>query len=61
MGCIELGRNLGYILELHLGWPFETPLEVIVESWFTSSVEDRESALIVRRYGVHGAFLDLLY
>ena len=20
------GRNLGYILELQLGWPFETPL-----------------------------------
>ena len=20
------GRNLGYILELELGWPFETPL-----------------------------------
>ena len=27
----------------------------------TSSVEDRESALFSRRYGVHGAFLELLY
>ena len=29
-------RNLGYILELEQGWPFETPLEVLVESWLSS-------------------------
>ena len=39
----------------------KTPLEVLVESCLTSSVKDRESALILGRYAVHGAFLDLLY
>ena len=55
------GRNLGYILELLREWPFETPLEVLVDSWLPSSVKDRESAVILRQYGVHGAFLELLY
>ena len=36
------------------------PLEVLVERWLTSSVEARKSALILRRYGVHGAFLEFL-
>ena len=31
-----------------------------MESWHTSSVEARESALILRRFVVHGAFLELL-
>ena len=35
-------------------------LEVLVEGWLASSVKTSESALISRRYGVHGAFLDLL-
>ena len=39
----------------------KTPLEVLVESWQSSSVKDSESALILGRYGVHGAFLELLY
>ena len=51
------GSNLVYILELQRGWPFETPLQVLVESWLTSSVKDRESALILGRYSVHGAVL----
>ena len=34
---------------------------VLVERWLTSSVEDRESALISRRYGVPGSFNLLLY
>ena len=55
------GGNVGYILELERGWPFETPLEVLVEGWLKSSIKDRESALILGRYGVHGAFLKLLY
>ena len=55
------GKNLGYILELQWGWPFETPLEVLVESWLKSSIKDRESALNLGRYGMHGAFLELLY
>ena len=38
----------------------KTPLEVLVESWLKSSIKDRESALILGRYGVHGAFLELL-
>ena len=29
-------------------------------SWYTSSVEAKESALISRQYGVHGAFFELL-
>ena len=32
-----------------------------MERWLTSSFEDRESALISRRYGVHGFFIQLLY
>ena len=32
-----------------------------MESWHTSSVKDRESALILGQNGVHGAFLGLLY
>ena len=36
------------------------PLEVLVESWHTSSVEARESALILKCYGGQGAFLELL-
>ena len=55
------GRNLGYILELQRGWTFETPREVLVESWLKTSIKDRESALNLGRYGVHGAFLELLY
>ena len=39
----------------------KTQLEVLVESWLKSSIEDRESYLILGRYGVHGAFLELLY
>ena len=38
----------------------EASLVVLVESWLTSSVEAKESALILRRYGVHGTFLELL-
>ena len=34
---------------------------MLVERWLTSSFEDRESALISRRYGVHGFFFLLLY
>ena len=34
---------------------------MLVERWLTSSVEDRESALISRRYGVRGSFILLLY
>ena len=34
--------------------------EVLVENWLTSSVKDRESALILRRYVVHGTFFALL-
>ena len=55
------GGNLGYILELQRGWLFETPLEVLVESCLKFSIKDRQSALILGRYGVHGAFLELLY
>ena len=54
-------RNLAYIPELQWRWRFETPLEVSWENWLASSVEDRDSALILRQYGVHGAFLELLY
>ena len=32
-----------------------------MERWLTSSFEDRESALISRRYGVPGFFILLLY
>ena len=32
-----------------------------MERWLTSSVEDRESALIFRRYAVPGSFILLLY
>ena len=38
-----------------------TLLEVLVESWLMSSVKDRESALISRQHGLHGAFLEVLY
>ena len=31
-----------------------------MESWLTSSVKDRQSALIFRRYGLPGTFLELL-
>ena len=34
---------------------------MLVERWLTTSVEDRESALISRRYGVPGSFILLLY
>ena len=34
---------------------------MLVERWLTSSVEDRESALISRRYEVPGSFILLLY
>ena len=34
---------------------------MLVERWLTSSVEDRESALISWRYGVPGSFIVLLY
>ena len=36
------------------------PLEVLVESWHSSWVEARESALISRWFAVHGALLSLL-
>ena len=39
----------------------KTPLVVLVESWLKSSIKDRESALILGWYGVHGAFLEVLY
>ena len=39
----------------------KTPLEVLMKRWLTASVKDRESALILRWYGVHGAFFELLY
>ena len=39
----------------------KTPPEVLVESWLTSSVQVRESDLILGRYGVHGALFELLY
>ena len=39
----------------------KTPLEVLVESWLKSSIKHRESALNLEWYGVHGAFLELLY
>ena len=54
------GKNVGYILELWRGSPLETPLEVLVESWLKSSIKYRESALILRRYVVHGTFFALL-
>ena len=38
----------------------KAPLEVLVESWITSSVETIKSAFILRRYGVHSDFLELL-
>ena len=34
---------------------------MLVESWITSSVEDRESLSSLRWYGVHRTFLKLLY
>ena len=34
---------------------------MLVERWLTSSFEDRKSALISRRYGVPGFFIQLLY
>ena len=37
----------------------KSPLEILVESWLTSSGEDG-IILIPRRYGVHGSFLKLL-
>ena len=39
----------------------KTPLEVLVERLVSSSIEDMEWALILRRYVVHGSFLGLLY
>ena len=39
----------------------KTPLEVLVESWLTSSFEDRESVLISRQYGEPGFFILLLF
>ena len=33
---------------------------MLVEIWLTSSVKDRESALILGQYSVHGAFLKFL-
>ena len=39
----------------------KTPLEVLVEIWLTSSVKDRELALISRWYVIHGDFLELLH
>ena len=35
-------------------------VEVLVESWPTSSIESLESPLFSKRYGVHGAFLEFL-
>ena len=32
-----------------------------MESWLTTSVKDRESVLVSRSYGLHGALLELLY
>ena len=39
----------------------KTPHEVLVESWLKSSIKDRESAVNLGWYVVHGAFLELLY
>ena len=33
---------------------------MLVEIWLTSSVKDSESALILGRYSVHGAFLEFM-
>ena len=38
----------------------KSPLEVLEESWLTSSVEARDSALIMRPYGVHRGFREVL-
>ena len=38
----------------------KVPLEVLVESWLSSSVEYREWALISRWYGVRSSFIQLL-
>ena len=35
-------------------------VKLFLESWLTSSLKDRDSALILGPYGMHGAFLDLL-
>ena len=61
--CISLSTPLeatkwGSLSHTYCWW--KAPLEVLVESWPTSSIESWESALFPRRYGVHGAFLDSL-
>ena len=38
----------------------KAPLEVLVESWPTCSIESWESALFSRRYGMNRAFLEFL-
>ena len=39
----------------------ENSAEVLLGNWLTTLVEDRESALISRRYGVHGSFILVIY
>ena len=51
--------NSGYLLH-NYSWE-KPPLEVLVESWHSSWVKARQSALISRWFGVYGAFLELLY
>ena len=58
-GSIPLETENTWSLSYTYCWG-KTPLEVLVESWLKSSIKDRESALILGRYGVHGAFLELL-
>ena len=38
----------------------KAPLEVLVGRWPTSLIESWESALFLRRYGMHGVFLEFL-
>ena len=50
--------NPGSLSHTYCCW--KLPFAVLVENWHTSSVEARESALILSQYGVHRAFLNLL-
>ena len=52
-GANSVSLSHTYCLEKH-------PVEVLVESWITSSVEAGETALISRRNQVHRDFLELL-
>ena len=48
----------GSLSHTYCSW--KAPLEVLVESWPTCSIEFWESAVFSRWYGVHGAFLEFL-